>query len=383
MADANFIRDNTTNITDNSTAILGNAATIPDTATVAPDDAATILAPGVTPDPEWQLGLNIRFWSDAVIIPIGILGNLLSLIVVTRKQNRTLSCSVYMGALAVADTLTLIGQSGLWMIANILPSVWGMEKLGIMCTVCCYILFSSSFGGVMMILALLAERVIAVTFPLKAAVLLSPRRAVTIIIINSIITLAYHVPILYTTAVIDMNGKQCVRNVSEVNAYWAEIYYLSKLILNGVLPFVGILTMNLAILCVVRSAGRAKQKLSARSRTSKSDQDVAIVNDTRVTIRSNQDHIKSKREDQLTMMTVVISLTFLCLTIPRYAQHFAFISIDWQSSESMRKAYGWSGMMTQRLYILNSAVNFFLYFMAGSKFRTDLKELFQCKTSAG
>ena len=91
-------------------------------------------------------------------------------------------------------------------------------------------------------------------------------------------------------------------------------------------------------------------------------------------------HKRSNTERQFAVMTVVLILSALCLTMPKYAHQLTFINIDWQSSAQMIITFGWSAVTTQELYILNNAINFFLYAMTGSKFRQDLRAMFQRKT---
>ena len=342
-----------------------------------------------TRDPQIDLVFNIRFWVYITVIPIGILGNIVCILVVSKKQNRKASSCVYMGALAIADTVVLISQGGIIILVTWLTKIFAADKLNIMCKVFAYSLFSAAFCGTMIILALLAERVIAVTCPLKAAVLLSPRRALIVIITIIILTFTYNIPIIFSATVIDHFGLQCI-SVPGLG-YASAIYHMSKIVLSGVLPLVAILTMNLTILCAVKSSQRQQKCLSAEQHRSMNTISSSIsgnpdqrsqaisTDDVNLAIAHHQDHKISKTERQLTVMTVVLTLSFLCLTIPKYAHQLAFINIDWQSSPQMVIVFGWSGTITSELHTINSAINFFLYVMTGSKFREDLKTMFQCK----
>ena len=141
---------------------------------------------------ESQLALisNTKFWWNTIIIPVGIVGNILCLLVVSQKQNRSISCSVYMGALAVCDTLVLIGKS-------MQTYVGYVHTLSSLCTAVFYIQFTFSQSGSMIILALLLERVIAVTKPLKATLILSPKRALIITFILIVLMAMFNIPRLF------------------------------------------------------------------------------------------------------------------------------------------------------------------------------------------
>ena len=293
-----------------------------------------------------------------------------------------------MGALAIADTMTLIGQAGMTIHVKWLTEIIALKKQNIMCKVFAYTLFSASYTGTLIILALLMERVIVVTRPLKAAVLLSSKRAMIVVIILTIVSFAYNVPFIFSAVMADHFGLQCI---STPGIGQIAQYHLSKVVLSGILPLVAIITMNLTILCAFKSSQRQQKHLSAQRHQSTkrgasndcadSDQGSQVISKDEVKPKIAESHHKqSNIERQLTIMTVVLTLTFLCLTMPKYAHQFAFINIDWRSSPEMVIMFGASGIITQELYILNHAINFFLYVMTGSKFKQDLRAMFQCKT---
>ena len=59
---------------------------------------------------------QLHFWWNVVLIPLGIMGNILCLLVVCQKQHRAISCSVYIAALAVCDATTLAANAAyLWL----------------------------------------------------------------------------------------------------------------------------------------------------------------------------------------------------------------------------------------------------------------------------
>ena len=120
-----------------------------------------------------------RFWFTVIITPIGIVGNILCLLVMLQKTNRSISCSAYMGALSVADMLALIANGSQTFgeyVSVLRVSRW-------FCKATAYMMHTSSQCGSWIILALLLERVIAVTKPLQAKTLLTPKRSLIIIIV--------------------------------------------------------------------------------------------------------------------------------------------------------------------------------------------------------
>ena len=166
--------------------------------------------------------------------------------------------------------------------------------------------------------------------------------------------------------------------------------------------------MNLIILCAIKSTKNAKKQskkrgAQKRSRITKAssidDQHTEIAtistaNDnagscsatmhtesdqtgTRtacsvedIDIKIKQDSKITKRERQLTTMTAVMTIAFFICVAPNYVR-FAFPYIG---SNIVRS---WVAIIARNLILLNSAINFFLYAVAGSKFRSDLMMLFR------
>ena len=117
--------------------------------------------------------MNICFWWDVFIVPVGITGNILCILVMSQKHNRSISCSVYITALAVCD-ITYLATNACYMFFN---GAVDFNRGMIFCKVVIFSLIASGRCGIMIIVALLVERVIAVTRPMKAAILLPPKKS--------------------------------------------------------------------------------------------------------------------------------------------------------------------------------------------------------------
>ena len=398
-----------------------------------------------------QLALIARstFWWHVIIIPAGIVGNILCLLVMSQKQNRSISCSVYMGALAVADSIQLLTSASFFAVAPWIANL-REETIKVMCKVLVYWTFTSSQCGVFLILALLVERVIAVSKPMKAAVLLSPKRALIISFCILIFSAVFNVPFIFITST-NLQGETAAFMPCASDDQASVIHGMAGLVLNGVVPLLGILGMNLKILYVIKSSKYAfgkqkkaknyfiKKKLPSVSdsvdmttdTTVETSTDIKAIpqavdyEDSKITTpdssrtreshkvstdhaettssvnsiktepsqsdmvnhskrspaatTSKARHGQSQRERQLTMMTVVVTLAFLVCTLPKFVHILTFHDIESQSSAVRQIVFGWSGSVAQNLHTLNSAINFYMYVLTGSKCRSDLKNLFRCK----
>ena len=324
---------------------------------------------------------RIAFWYYLNVAVVGIIGNLLSIMVVSRKQNRMLSCSIYMGGLAIADTVVLIAHCVLMFTSTVnrLTSALDAHQLDILCKVFTYLIFTAGNCSTMIILILLTERTIAVTFPLKVAVFLSPKRALITTIVLVIIAMVYNIPVGITTGVVSEIRPQCSTALNLNHAMF--IYQITKVIFFGLVPFAMILTLNLVILCAVKLQMKKSRAMrnEAMSTVSYRVDNTNIPDEQSTQIGSTSDTLNEQDnniERQLTIMTVVTTIACLLLTLPKYAHQVVFMNIDWTISGHR------SALITHALYILNSGINCFLYFMTGSKFRSDLRALLRCKASA-
>ena len=100
---------------------------------------------------------------------------------------------------------------------------------------------------------------------------------------------------------------------------------------------------------------------------------------SRIRSRSNSDHRKLER--QLSKMLLTVSFTFLILTLPQYIRYAVYTFVDAGDDPTVYANYVLLYHITQKLYMLNNAMNFVLYSISGARFRRDLRSLF-CKRAA-
>ncbi len=86
---------------------------------------------------------------------------------------------------------------------------------------------------------------------------------------------------------------------------------------------------------------------------------------------------------QVLLMLLTISFAYLILTSPFYMKiaisHFSDFAEE-TNPETLEDIITFN-TVTFSLYILNFAINFYLYVISGSKFRKDLVTIFHCMTN--
>ena len=196
--------------------------------------------------------INIYFWWNVFIVPVGIAGNILCILVMSQKYNRSISCNVYITALAVCD-ITYLATNASNIFFN---GTFDFKKGIIFCKVIFFPMIVSSRSGVMITVALLVERVIAVKRPMKATVLLSPKRAMFLVHVIVFLAATFNLPYIFSTS--SIQGGVCIA-IGSYKLFYG-IHSMVAIFLFGLIPWAGILLFNLMILSTIKSSKFAFSK---------------------------------------------------------------------------------------------------------------------------
>ena len=86
----------------------------------------------------------------------------------------------------------------------------------------------------------------------------------------------------------------------------------------------------------------------------------------------------NKNENQIVRTLLMVSFSFLILTMPYYVKNIVYIFYNENTSLEKFILLNFLWHVTGKIFILNNAINFFLYILGGKKFREDVKNLFSC-----
>ena len=337
--------------------------------------------------------MRIRFWWITLLAPVGTVGNALSLMIMLRRLNRHISCCVYMAALAVCDTsVVMCNGINIWLYTSAWFHQLPKATLHSLCKSSMYCTLVSAQSGVMIILALMVERVVAITRPFDARIWFRPSRAVALCLALIVFTLLYNIPVIYEAGS-SQDGLSCKPTI--FYSKYSFAYSIINLAVNAVLPFVGIVVMNTVIMLGVKSSTKSVMSkyehsshstdLSVISASGRNPDLAGNVTENRPAASSDIPNSEialpkpakmSSREKQLTIMTVTMTMVFVLCTMPRYATYAA--QLMYMANPSDGNVLRLAGLVSHTLYVTNSACNFFLYIISGSKFRADLKDMFTC-----
>ena len=325
---------------------------------------------------------------EAILTPtlsiVGVIGNILSGIVMFRKNNRQVSCYFYMAMLAVTDSLHLITTLGYWIVKDtphlyVPPNIYKWI---------CYILFPITSGsalcGTYIILAMTLDRLIAVKWPLKSLTWCTMKRAR--VTTACAITFSFLVKLPY--AWITKSLPTCVPFQMKRTPL-VDAYYWINSSLTCYIPFTILLTFNLLIIASMRNRGKYFKKdrstnLSSIEMTKQTvaDSNTSVTEYQSKTTRATLEDVKESRiQTSMTRTLLLITFSFLLLSSPIHIYYLIYLFVSPYTSPDAFAQYATVGIYTSKLSQLNYAINFYIYCLGGSQFRTELRKLFSafCK----
>ena len=308
----------------------------------------------------YKVATFIAIYWIPILVPIGLVGNTLSFLIMVKPSNRKLSTCIYMAAISVNDSMMLLIVFYGWSVSYL--KIHKRYPLG--CRIESFLIMFALQNATYQVVAMTIDKLIAIKWPHKAAINSTPRRAKMTIIVLYVCVISYNLPDFFLTKMI---GTACVSYA--VGGVYAKIYSWLTFIFNGIIPLTSLIVMNSTIIHEVR-------KSHNRFRNQET---VKTLHNQQCTDQGKQGLRKSV-ENQLTVMLLLVTTLFLVLLIPTYARFLYFTSVNRDTPEKQATAVLFLHLST-RLYFTNSGINFFLYCISGKKFRKDLKKLFSFATS--
>ena len=297
----------------------------------------------------------IMYWLP-VLIPIGLIGNVLSFLVMTKPNNRKMSTCVYMASLSINDNILMLLCLHYYLVSAVQIHTWHSFE----CKLHAFAALFALQNGTFQVLAMTVDKYIAIKWPHKAAIYSTARRAKVITVSVSICVCIYNIPHFFPSIAIRY---PCIGYA--INGAITKVYTWFTFVLNAIIPFTMLIYMNCVIVNAVRNS---HVFFKANNETTNKGRDQGIET-RRKTMKSAEKH--------LVIMLLWVTILFLILLCPTY---FRFIYLVFAKRDTPFK-YAQSMLfseITSELYVSNSGINFFLYCISGQKFRNDLREILCC-----
>ena len=322
----------------------------------------------------FKIATYINYYWFPILVPIGLIGNTLSFLVMIKPNNRQMSTCIYMAAISLNDNMMMILAfrnylfSPLQLHEPVLPD----------CKVAAYFVLLGVQNSTFLVLAMTFDKYTAIQFPHKAATYSTPNRAKKIVLGICVFVLIYNIPhIIFTTLI----GYTCIAYGTEGTI--TRVYSWFSFVLNAVVPFILLCYMNYVIIQKVRESrqsfggqGSIKETQSQDQQNSQGQSQGQVQGQSNVAANRRQNKMKNT-EIQLSIMLLLVTTLFLILMIPSYIRFFysSFVKGDTPARYAFLMFFF---QLSYKLYKTNSGINFFLYCISGRKFRNDLKKLLRC-----
>ena len=93
---------------------------------------------------------------------------------------------------------------------------------------------------------------------------------------------------------------------------------------------------------------------------------------------TEQFETRNKAASSVTLTVIILSMTFIILTLPNGLYFVVFMAlVDVQTSSGIAKGYLYGTVIALLLYC-NMAVNFYLYCLTGRRFRQEFYNILRC-----
>lgn len=302
-----------------------------------------------------------EFWSNGILLNVvgvlGILGNILSMIILSRPQMRS-SINYLLIGLARCDTVLILTSILLFGVPAIYPYTgflryYYLRVLPEISRVVYPLAMSAQTASVYLTLTVTLERYVAVCHPLRARAICTYGRARIYVVVIIIFSICYNIPRIFEVALMEFEddefeyvfcifGSEIRNDPKYINIYIHWLY----LIFIYFIPFFSITFFNTMIYRQVRKANRERQRLSRTE----------------------------KREIGLATMLFCVVIVFLCCNILALVINI----IEAFTSQIYDRVVKTSNL----LVTINSSVNFIIYVIFGEKFKRIFLLLF-CKRRVG
>lgn len=292
---------------------------------------------------------RVEFWVCGVLLNLvgvlGILGNVISMIILSRPQMRS-SINYLLTGLARCDTMLIISSMLLFGIPSIYPYTGhffgyynyvypfispAMFPIGMI----------AQTASIYMTFTVTLERYVAVCHPLRARALCTYGRAKIYFIVCVCFSLAYNMPRFWEVRQVSYTLPKtnqllhCVRPSSlRLNQTYINVYiHWCYLIVNYIIPFLTLAILNCLIYRQVKRANRERQRLSR----------------------------SEKREIGLATMLLCVVVVFFMLNFLPLVLNISEAFYSWVDHKVTK--------VSNLLITINSSVNFLIYIIFGEKFK--------------
>ncbi|CAM1154639.1 Uncharacterised protein at_DN1704, partial [Pycnogonum litorale] len=304
------------------------------------------------PSPIYELNYYMYGYVAQVLCVLGIIGNLMNLIVLSKTNINTV-CYTYMRSKAITDLIAIIFTFP-WAARHLkLTKTWrGHSSAFYHCYLELYLMNAFVTAGIFLMVAITIERFLSVCYPLKARAMLGTcrRTHLTTVALIVVIALIVFIPYCFQSHIgtyVDVTTNStyytyCGNEEVTFLFLW-RFYRWAQQAVCRFIPVILIAVLNISIIIGFKKIVKKRQRMKGRR------------------VKNNVDFREQRR---MTFMLLGISAMFFVCVTP------AAVSIGKMSGEN-KKIVGFQifRAVANFLEIINYTFSFYAYCFASSEFR--------------
>lgn len=320
--------------------------------------------------------VSLVFWKylPPIMIIGGTFGNILTIIVLLRRNMRELTTMFYLTVLAFSDIFVLYtGFLRLWIQYVFEFDVRDLSIVG--CKIHTFLVYVSTDFTSWLMTAVTIDRYIAICHPFKSRYLCTIRRAkITLIIVMGVLILInHHFLWSFSLVEVDVGVKYC-QHLSNYTFFYTSVWpYVDLMVFSG-LPFIVMITCNAFIIrrLIISNTRRGLMVTTGTARAEAPSTAQGSGAGNKPQARQRNPPITS-----ITAMLLAVSCVFMITTFPIVVY---IIQIFDQQHVKDAIYYADQDMywaVVNILQYLNNSIHIFLYSLSGPRFRRELKAVFK------
>ena len=208
----------------------------------------------------------------------------------------------------------------------------------------------------LLVVSMTFDRFYNIIRPHKAASFNTVKRAKITVACIVIFSTIYNIPHLFITSHVNW---ECVPYALATATPYGEIYYWMSMLVQFLFPFIFLLAMNSFIIHKIRKRENLAQSGSSLKNS-----------------KPCENQRSKSSELQIYAILLLVTFALPILSTPAYCLFLFVMLIDFYKTPRMFTLYYLLYNIAHKMSFTNYGINFFLYAISGSKFRTDLRNLF-------
>ncbi|XP_076447141.1 cysteinyl leukotriene receptor 2-like [Babylonia areolata] len=332
--------------------------------------------------PEYQAAMFLWKVYPPCILLLGGFGNIATIFVMRRIKDHNSSQHIVLMSLAVSDFFFLnISALFKWLLFLFRVDLYNSHE--VVCKLYAWMIYSSTTSSAWLLTCVTVQRTMAVKWPHKVRVMCSTRRtwiAVAAVVLSAF-CIQFHWLVGMEFSSTTDGGGACTY-VSAEYLQFVLMWNWVDMCLSSLLPSTCLLLCDVMLsLTLFKASSSTSMTVQAISNSS-----VANNNDNNNgSISNNINKSRRKTASRTTVMILALSCTFLLLTLPVCAYIIWTDIVDVTQNSALYARAQLVKAVTFLLWYTNSAVNFLLYCLTGTKFRREFLSWVSCgaKSTSG